>query len=184
LDVAGLDGIGLQAKEGLAVTSGTAASCAAARIAIHQANQLAVLIQPLTVMSTEALPGTAHNYDPLIAGVRPHTGQAEVAANIRKFLAGSKLSPEKGPDQVGLAQDPYALRTAPQWLGPQLEDLKLATQQVAIELNSTTDNPLIDVDGGRAHHGGNFQAMSITSALEKTSTALQMSDTPSEVLGT
>jgi phenylalanine ammonia-lyase len=55
LDVAGLDRIGLQVKEGLGVTSGTAASYAAARIVIHQANQLAVLIQPLTVMSTEAL---------------------------------------------------------------------------------------------------------------------------------
>lgn len=43
---------------------------------------------------------------------------------------------------------------------------------MAIECNSVTDNPLID-DKGRMLHGGNFQAKSITSAMEKTRLALQ-----------
>jgi len=173
LPLAGLSPVRLHAKEGLGITNGTAPSCAAASIVMHQANQLALLTQLLTAMGTEALAGTAHNYDPFISAIRPHTGQTEAAANILKFLSGSKLSPARGPDHVGLAQDRYALRTAPQWIGPQLEDLMLATRQVEIELNSTTDNPLIDVAAGRVHHGGNFQAAAITSAMEKTMTALQ-----------
>lgn len=173
LEMAGLERVRLQAKEGLGITNGTAASCATACVAIHQANQLAVLVQLLTAMGTEALAGTAHNYDPFISNIRPHDGQMEAAANIRRFLAGSGIAPDAGPDRIGLAQDRYALRTAPQWIGPQLEDLKLATRQVSVEINSTTDNPLIDVEGRRLHHGGNFQAMSITSAMEKTMTALQ-----------
>lgn len=68
----------------------------------------------------------------------------------------------------------YALRTASQWLGPQLEDLMLATDQIAAELNSTTDNPLVDIEGDRLLHGGNFQAASITSAMEKSRLAMQM----------
>lgn len=163
----------LQAKEGLGITNGTAPSCATACIVMHQANQLAVLTQLLTAMGTEALAGTAHNYHPFISETRPHGGQAEAASNILKFLSGSKLSPDRDPERIGLAQDRYALRTAPQWIGPQLEDLMLATRQVATEVNSTTDNPLIDVAGGRVHHGGNFQAAAITSAMEKTMTALQ-----------
>ena len=35
-----------------------------------------------------------------------------------------------------------------------------------------TDNPLIDGETGEVHHGGNFQAMSVTNAMEKTRLAL------------
>jgi len=173
LQLAGLDPVRLQAKEGLGITNGTAPSCATACIVIHQANQLALLTQLLTAMGTEALAGTAHNYHPFISAIRPHAGQAEAAANILAFLSGSKISSDREPDRIGLAQDRYPLRTAPQWIGPQLEDLLLATRQVEVELNSTTDNPLIDADNGRIHHGGNFQAMAITLAMEKTMTAVQ-----------
>ncbi|KAL2021857.1 hypothetical protein VTK56DRAFT_6452 [Thermocarpiscus australiensis] len=176
LGLAGMEAVRLQAKEGLGITNGTAPSCAAACIVMHQANQLALLTQVLTAMGTEALNGTAHNYDPFISAVRPHPGQAEVAYNILRFLSGSKICPKDETSmkaRAGLCQDRYALRTAPQWIGPQLEDLQLATRQVTTELNSTTDNPLIDAARGRVHHGGNFQAAAITSAIEKTLTALQ-----------
>ncbi|KAK4215152.1 L-Aspartase-like protein [Rhypophila decipiens] len=173
LQLAGIDPVRLQAKEGLGITNGTAPSCATACIVIHQANQLALLTQLLTAMGTEALAGTAHNYHPFISAIRPHAGQTEAAANILAFLSGSKISSDRDPDRIGLAQDRYPLRTAPQWIGPQLEDLLLATRQVAVELNSTTDNPLIDAEDSRVHHGGNFQAMAITSAMEKTMTAVQ-----------
>lgn len=177
-----LEPVRLQAKEGLGITNGTAPSCAAACLAIDQANQLALLVQVLTAMGTEALHGNANNYHPFISAIRPHPGQAEVATNILHFLSNSKICPPPTDPhsiaRVGLAQDRYSLRTAPQWLGPQLEDLLLATRQVTTELNSTTDNPLIQVDpnspaNSRMHHGGNFQAMALTSAMEKTLLAQQ-----------
>src|SRR6266511_568850 len=34
--------------------------------------------------------------------------------------------------------------------------------------HSATDNPLIDGETGKVHHGGNFQAMSVTNVMEKT----------------
>ncbi|KAL1899513.1 hypothetical protein Sste5346_002912 [Sporothrix stenoceras] len=180
LQAAGLDPVRLQAKEGLGITNGTAPSAAVASLAVHTANQMAVWTQLLTAMGTEALSGSANNYDPFISRTRPHRGQSEAASTILRFLQGSVLSPgNTEPARVGLAQDRYALRTAPQWIGPQLEDLMLATLQVTTELNATTDNPLIDVGsddqsaGGAVYHGGNFQAMAVTSAMEKTMTALQ-----------
>ncbi|RYP65891.1 hypothetical protein DL771_008075 [Monosporascus sp. 5C6A] len=173
LHMAGLTPQRLQAKEGLGIVNGTSVSAAAAAIVIHRAKQLGLLSQVLTAMGTEALRGTVHNYEPFISDIRPHHGQREAAANITRFLQGSRLATQSDPEDHGLAQDRYALRTAPQWIGPQLEDLLLAQQQIEIELNSTTDNPLIDVEGGRIHHGGNFQAMSLTSAMEKTTLALQ-----------
>ncbi|KAK4641429.1 hypothetical protein QC761_501980 [Podospora bellae-mahoneyi] len=178
LQIAGITPVRLQAKEGLGITNGTAPSCAMASLVIAQANQLALLIQVLTAMGTEALNGTSHNYHPFISSTRPHPGQAEAASNILSFLSNSNISPpfttESSPKtRLGLAQDRYSLRTAPQWIGPQLEDLLLATKQITTELNSTTDNPLIDPSSRSIHHGGNFQAMVLTSAMEKTSLALQ-----------
>jgi phenylalanine ammonia-lyase len=60
-----------------------------------------------------------------------------------------------------------------QWLGPLVSDLVHSHAQIQIELNSTTDNPLIDVEGGTIHHGGNFQAMAVTNAMEKTRLGVQ-----------
>lgn len=174
LEATGLQPISLQAKEGLGMVNGTATSCAAGCLAIYEAQQLAVLAQLLTATGTEAMLGTAHNYHPFISETRPHVGQIEAAANISAYISGSSLAPGKHPETIGLAQDRYSLRTAPQWIGPQLEDLTLAHRQVQAEVNSTTDNPLIDAKNGLVHHGGNFQAVCITSSMEKTRSSLQM----------
>ena len=164
-------------KEALAILNGTAVSTAVAALAIHEAHHLALLSQVLTAMGVEALSGTIGSFNPFFATVRPHPGQREAAQNIRSFLHTSLLArPEHESEELltGLKQDRYALRTSSQWIGPQLEDLVLAHNQVSIECNSTTDNPLVDVPGQTIHHGGNFQACSITSAMEKTRLALQM----------
>ncbi|KAJ5163156.1 Phenylalanine ammonia-lyase [Penicillium coprophilum] len=135
----------LRAKEGLGIMNGTAPSAAAAALTLHDVNNLAVLTQVLTAMATEVLLGSVDNYDDFISQCRPHPGQIEVARNISGLLAGTMLAQRTNVHRQGLAQDRYALRTAPQWLGPVIEDLLLANRQVTIELNSTTDNPLIDV---------------------------------------
>lgn len=166
-------------KEGLAIVNGTAVSTGVGVLAIHDANCLALLSQVLAAMSVEALQGTTESFHPFLDAVRPHPGQQEVSRNIRGFLSGSKLAMDNdGSDPGTLRQDRYAIRTASQWLGPLLEDLDLATQQITIECNSVTDNPLIAIDPehpgtARIVHGGNFQAKTITSAMEKTRLALQ-----------
>jgi phenylalanine ammonia-lyase len=179
LKLHGIKPIVLAAKEGLGLLNGTAASASVASLALYESNHLAILAQLLTAMGCEALQGSASSFHPFLAAVRPHKGQVEAASNIFSFLSGSRLahglsSEEKHPDMGGLAQDRYPLRTSSQWVGPQLEDLMLANTQVTVELNSTTDNPLIDVASDIIHHGGNFQAASITSAMEKTRLSIQM----------
>ena len=167
-------------KEGLGLMNGTATSSAVASLALYDAHHLTVMSHVLTAMAVEALVGTIESHDPFMAKIRPHRGQIESANTIRQFLHGSRLAQGSNKDEDdrqsnGLVyQDRYALRTASQWLGPQLEDLMLAHGQVTVELNSTTDNPLIDVARQTTHHGGNFQAVSITSAMEKTRLSLQM----------
>jgi phenylalanine ammonia-lyase len=167
----GMDPIIFGPKETLGVLNGTAFSVSVATICHQAADTLMVLVQILTAMSVEALLGTVESFDPFIATIRPHSGQIEVSRNIRAFLTGSKLA-SKGQEQNSpdgeLRQDRYALRTSSQWLGPVLEDLSLARQQLNIELNSTTDNPVVDTPNRKIYHGGNFQASSISSSTEKT----------------
>ncbi|KAF9464991.1 L-Aspartase-like protein [Collybia nuda] len=169
----------LASKEHLGILNGTAFSASVASLALNDAVHLALLAQVCTAMGTEALTGQRGSYDPFIhATARPHPGQIEVADNIFGLLEGSKLAhlheEEVGinDDQYSLRQDRYPLRTSPQFLGPQIEDILSALTAVTQECNSTTDNPLIDGETGEVHHGGNFQAMAVTNAMEKTRLAI------------
>ena len=160
--------IKLGAKEGLAIVNGTSLSAGVAALAMQEAHCQAVLSQVLTAMTVEALRGTDESFNPFFAQVRPHPGQMESARNINTFLINSRLVDRAdGSEASSLRQDRYSIRTASQWIGPVLEDLLLAHQQVTIEINSVTDNPLVDTSSGRMLHGGNFQAKAITSAMEK-----------------
>lgn len=125
-------------------------------------------------MSVEALRGSDESFEPFIARVRPHPGQVDSARNIMAFLRGSQLlNRHDDQDEATLRQDRYSLRTASQWIGPVLEDFCLAYDQLTVELNSVTDNPLIETETGRVFHGGNFQARAVTSAAEKLRQGLQ-----------
>jgi phenylalanine ammonia-lyase len=174
LGLAGLKPIVMGPKEGLGMLNGTSVSCAVACLALHETQYLALAAQVLTGMCTEAMGGCADNYHPFISRIRPHPGQIETAANIYRQISGSRLVSGKTGAAGELYQDRYALRTASQWIGPYLEDLSLSIDQLTIELNSTTDNPLVDPISRTVHNGGNFQAVAVTSAVEKARLALQM----------
>ncbi|GAW25908.1 putative phenylalanine ammonia-lyase [Rosellinia necatrix] len=167
----GLEPVKIEAKEGLAVTNGTAVSTAVAVLGLHDTHSLAILAQILTAMSVEALNGTTESFHAFFSQTRPHPGQTECARNILSFLTGSKLTKVNNGANGILRQDRYSIRTVPQWIGPILEDLVLAHQQISIECNSVTDNPL--AFEGEFLHGGNFQAKSVTSAMEKARQATQ-----------
>ena len=174
LEEAGIAPISLHAKEGLAIVNGTAVSAGVAALAAHESLNLAALSQVLTAMSVEALRGSDESFEPFIAQMRPHPGQVDSARNIKAFLNGSQLlNRHDSQNEATLRQDRYSIRTASQWIGPVLEDFCLAHDQLTIELNSVTDNPLIETATGRVFHGGNFQARAVTSAAEKLRQGLQ-----------
>ncbi|KAJ7925180.1 phenylalanine ammonia-lyase [Mycena leptocephala] len=171
--------ITLLSKEHLGILNGTAFSASVAALALSDATHLAMLAQVCTAMGTEVLLGERMNYAPFIHAVaRPHPGQIEAAKTIWDLLSGSKLAHGHEEevtieeDQGELRQDRYPLRTSPQFLGPQIEDLLSSLKTVTIECNSTTDNPLVDGETGQVHHGGNFQAMAVSNAMEKTRLSL------------
>jgi phenylalanine ammonia-lyase len=184
----------LLAKEGLGLMNGTAVSAGVASLAIWESQRIAALAQICTAMATESLQGHSANFHPFFGQVRPHSGQIISARNILDFLSGSELAKHTQDNTSHqlrtlpyttshLVQDRYDLRTASQWIGPCLEDLSLAASQVSVELNSTTDNPIFATTRDYTdpslllfdnHCGGNFQALSVTMAMEKTRSALQL----------
>ncbi|ROT34873.1 phenylalanine ammonia-lyase, partial [Sodiomyces alkalinus F11] len=179
LETKGLTPVELGPKEGLGLINGTAPSAALAALVLHQAHQLALLAQSLTAFTAECLSGNVEWSNDFIQAIRPHPGQQEAARTIRALLGGSTFvvglnGEDKRRTGDGLWQDRYSTRTAPQWIGPYLEDLLQARRQVELELNSTCDNPVIEADKNEVYSGGNFQATVITSAMDKTKSALVM----------
>ncbi|KAH9856013.1 phenylalanine ammonia-lyase [Lenzites betulinus] len=179
LDAHNIEPISLASKEHLGILNGTAFSASVGALAINEAVHLSLLAQVCTAMCTEAMLGARGSFAPFIHAVaRPHPGQVEVAATIDNLLEGSQLAVTSEEEKhisadIGeLRQDRYPLRTAAQFLGPQVEDILSALATVTLECNSTTDNPLIEAETGEVHHGGNFQAMAVTNAMEKTRLAL------------
>jgi phenylalanine ammonia-lyase len=144
LSAHGIAPIPLASKEHLGILNGTAFSSSVAALALNDAIHLTLLSQVCTAMGTEALAGTRTSFDPFINRIaRPHPGQIETAKNIWDLLEGStfaaayeeELTIEE--DQGTLRQDRYPLRTAPQFIGPQVEDLLQSLKTITIECNSS-----------------------------------------------
>lgn len=66
-----------------------------------------------------------------------------------------------------LVQDRYPVRCLPQYMVPLVEGLDNIAQQVTTEINSASDNSLIDPDKGMDYHGGNFLGQYIGIAMDQ-----------------
>lgn len=181
LPLHGLKPFTLKDKEHLGMINGTSFSASLGSLIAYESVGAVVLAQVCTALGTEALLGTQANFASFIAEVRPHPGQLEAADVLFDLLQSSSFAvPAQAHadevtinvDQGELRQDRYSIRTAPQWLGPLIEDVLSTVKTVEIEINSTTDNPIFDAKKRQVHHGGNFQALSLTTSFEKTRLAI------------
>jgi len=164
---AGLRPVTLAAKEGLALTNGTAVMCALGSLQTARAELLSQTADIAGCLSLEALHGTDLAFDARIHRLRPFPRQAECARYLRTLLQGSQLIRGSDPTHV---QDAYTLRCIPQVHGAAREAIAYARWVFEIELNAVTDNPLlfIDDDSGDVTvlSGGNFHGAPLAIAMD------------------
>jgi histidine ammonia-lyase len=168
---AGLSPTTLAAKEGLALTNGTAVMCAVGALAVHRAERLSCVADAAGCLSLEALHGTDMAFDERIHAVRPHPRQIDCARYLRRLLASSDFTRHHDPYNV---QDAYTLRCIPQVHGAIRDAIAYARWVIAIELNAATDNPLLFFDGDEVTilSGGNFHGEPVAIAMDYLAMAL------------
>jgi histidine ammonia-lyase len=169
LEAKGIQPIGLQAKDGLALINGTQMMAAYGAFVLERTLGLQREADLLAAMSLEALQGSAVPFDERIHAIRPHQGQQDVASNIRTLLEGSEILASHR--DCGKVQDPYSLRCVPQVHGASRDALSYASQCIEIEINSVTDNPLVFKEGDILS-GGNFHGQPLALAMDFAAIAL------------
>jgi len=169
LSKAGLRPVQLAAKEGLALINGTQVMTALGALALCDSDIILRTADVAAAMTMEALRGIPAAYDSRIHAARAHRGQAQVAANLRRLLAGSSLTTRPGEVRV---QDAYALRCVPQVHGACRDAWEYARGVLEVEMNAATDNPLVFADDQEILSGGNFHGEPVALALDFLAIAL------------
>jgi histidine ammonia-lyase len=170
LAAAGLAPYRFAPKEGLAFINGTQAQTALLALMVHDAGVLWRSAVAAAAMTLEALRGTPTPLDERIHAARPHAGQVEAAALMRGLLADSAIR-ESHREHDPRVQDAYSLRCTPQVLGAVRDAIAYAETTAAVELNASTDNPLV-FENGDVLSGGNFHGQPVAQALDFLAIAL------------
>ncbi len=139
----GMDTYSFGEKEGVAFINGT--STISGILAIETALSYRLFDNAVNsaAMSFEALKGTDKAFTSWAIEARGHRGQKIVAEAMRRKLKGSENVRKAGLDKV---QDPYSLRCIPQVYGAVLDTLDYVKSVISVEINSVTDNPLVNQD--------------------------------------
>lgn len=172
LERLGLSRLDLRPKEGLAMINGTAVMTGIAANCVYDAQALMGLAMAAHALIIQGLGGTNQSFHPFIHAHKPHPGQVWSAARMLDLLTDSQLIRDelggqhdyRGKEPI---QDRYSLRCLPQYMGPIVESVAQVARQIEIEINSATDNPLIDVDHQASYHGGNFLGQYIGVAMDQ-----------------
>lgn len=152
MEKAGIPVVELTAKEGLALINGTQVMTAAGALALCEALDLIKVSDIAAALTLEGLRGIKNAFDLRIHTIRPHSGQIQTAKNILALIDGSTFITEQGELRV---QDAYTLRCIPQVHGAVKDAVNYVKNEVEIEINSATDNPIITKEGD-VISGGNF----------------------------
>lgn len=151
---AGMAPYQLKVKEGLALVNGTSAMVGLAIVNLAAARFIADLAALATGWVCLALGGRPDAFGRLVNDFgKIHPGQSRVARCVRAVLEAEGYAP--APATTGMIQDRYSLRCTPQVLGPVVDTIAQVERWVELEINGTSDNPLVAPDGDFAM-GGNF----------------------------
>lgn len=176
----------LEAKEAVSLINGTQGMLAVGTLALVAAETLVDSADVIGAITLDVLRGTDVAFDERIHNARPHAGQVQTAANLRKLLAGSEI--RESHRNCQRVQDAYSLRCMPQVHGAVRDTLAHCREVMEREVNSAVDNPLVfprpraigdratgtvlDAPQGDIVSGGNFHGEPIAFVLDFLAIAL------------
>lgn len=152
----------LRSKEGLALINGTQFMSAYGMYCLTKAEHLIKMADLIAAISFD---GFNCNLQPLhecIHRIRPHKGQVETAATLRKYLHKSAIAHAENKE----TQDPYSFRCIPQVHGATKDSFEHVLQVFLTEINSVTDNPNVFPDDDLIVSGGNFHGQPLAICLD------------------
>lgn len=169
----------LQIKEGLALINGTSVMAGIASLNIIHAERVLCAAVKNGAMALESVQAFSDSLDQRLHDLRPHEGQSIIARTLRNMTVNSKLlrsrkilkNHDEFKDEIHelpeSVQEFYSIRCIPQILGPVYDTIKKCLKEVSVEINSVTDNPVIDADNDEIYHGGNFHGDYIAAAMDQ-----------------
>jgi histidine ammonia-lyase len=163
---AGLAPLELDAREALALISGTSFPAAVAALAAVRVRRALDAADVAAAATLEALGGAPAALDPRVHALRRGLpGQTRAAANMRALLGDA-------PHAGDRLQDPFSLRAAPQVHGAARETAERFATLVADELGSVTDNPLIFDAPPYVVANGSFHGQALAAGCDAVRAAL------------
>lgn len=177
-----LEPIEIKGREGLSIINGTSAMSGIGVTNILKAKNLL----NWSLLASSTIIQLVKSYDDHFSfelnNSKRHKGQRKIAGAMRKIMESSqlirrrdehlydkKVEEEIFKDKV---QEYYSLRCIPQILGPVLDTIKNAEKVIIAEVNSASDNPIIDVEKQNVYHGGNFHGDYVALEMDKLKIAI------------
>ncbi len=182
LEKLGLQPLKIHIREGLAIINGTSAMTGIGVVNLLMARKLINWSTVLSSMTNELTEAYDDHFSKGLNKVKHHRGQRHVAAAMSAMLADSQLI-RKRPEHLyngrlvqdildDKVQEYYSLRCVPQILGPILDTILNAETVVLDELNSVSDNPVVDHVEENIFHGGNFHGDYVSLEMDKLKIAI------------
>jgi histidine ammonia-lyase len=160
----GWEPITLQPKEGLALTNGVQYINAVAAECLIEIVDLVRCADVVAALSIQAFSAASSFYQAPYHETSLHQERRDVAANLRRLLAGSNHA--ELPTCNRSQQDPYSFRCIPQVHGAVRQVVGFAVSTIENELNGVSDNPLFFPERDEILFGGNLHGESTALVLD------------------
>nr|XP_061806071.1 histidine ammonia-lyase-like [Nerophis lumbriciformis] len=169
LAAAGITPLQLGPKDGLVLASHSGFTGAMLALQTVSARILMRSMQVTTAMTMEAMQANLAPLDQVAANLHPQAFQAETAGELCELLEGSALF-EAG--QAKRLQDPLSIRNAVHVHAAAYYALHAAEEVAVTEINSVTDNPLVDIENGRILSCGTYNTTHVALVVQQLNNAL------------
>ena len=177
----GLTPFAIRMREGLAMMNGTSCMTGIGLMNVFRAKQLLNTAILLSSAINEIFGAYGDHISAPLNEVKKHKGQNSIAAAMRGILSESKLMRSRQEhlyretDETHFrekVQEYYSIRCVPQILGP-IHDTIISAEEVLLnELNSVSDNPVVDHHRKDIYHGGNFHGDYVGLEMDKLKIAI------------